>query len=42
MAVRQGVVKAYEQVNAEVRRRVDSVQGTARSIEAEKQNVLKG
>jgi hypothetical protein len=41
MDVRFGVVEAYNQVNAEVKRRLDSVQGTAKSIEAEKQNALK-
>jgi gas vesicle protein len=42
MAVRGAFVKAYEQVNAEVTRRMDSAQDTTKSIEAEKQNVLKG
>jgi hypothetical protein len=42
MAVRQGFIKAYEQVNAELARHLGSVQGTTKSIEAEKQSVLKG
>ena len=41
MAARQGFIKAYEQVNAELARRLNSTQGTTKSIEAEKQNVLK-
>jgi hypothetical protein len=41
MAVRQGFIKAYEQVNAELARRLESVQGTPKSIEGEKQSVLK-
>jgi len=41
MAVRQGVVKAYEQTNAEVERRVEIAKGTTKPIEAEKQNGLK-
>jgi len=43
MAVRQGIIKAYEQTNAEIGRRVEIGQkATTKSIEAEKQNVLKG
>lgn len=44
MAVRQGFIKAFEQVNAEIKGRnaemngrIDSVQGTTKSVGAEKQ-----
>jgi hypothetical protein len=40
MAVRQGFIKAFEQVNAETKRRVDSAEATIKSVGAEKQNVL--
>jgi hypothetical protein len=42
MAVRQGFIKTYEQVNAESKRRLASANGTLDSIEAEKQNVPEG
>lgn len=35
MAVRQGFIKAFEQINSELKRRVDSAQGTIKLIEAE-------
>jgi hypothetical protein len=41
MAVRQGFIKAYERVNAELARRLESIEATTKSTEAEKQDVLK-
>ena len=35
MAVREAFIKAYEKVNAETKRRVNSLEGTVKSIEAE-------
>src|ERR1700730_17793641 len=34
MAVREAFIKAYEQVNAETKRRVDGLEGTINSVEA--------
>jgi hypothetical protein len=40
MAARQGFIKAFEQVNAETKRHLDSIQGTTKSVEAGELNVL--
>src|ERR1700731_1830673 len=43
MAVRQGFIKAFEQVNAETKRRVDSIKGaTTKSVEAKEAERAEG